>query len=536
MTPIINRLQLAPVLCSIRSQVQDCLLGSHDGRLSISKNEPFILHLPGRNNDAHQRLCYGGNNIWMLINFSNRVLLGLLLIAGIFFMDLVFAWGDLVYLLAAVFIFTTPGKFFHGVILGLVTNVFIVLGYFAANYPPSAANAEITIRLLLLFSVSLAVLARIRNNPFESTKGQLVMLDSAIAERAEAMAKLTQAIREKDIARGEKNEVENELQKARHLHEAMAHHFPDGVICVLDKDMRYTLADGRGLEALGLNKQDVKGEYAAINAQQELKRAFQGEDVAFETVLNHEVYTVNAVPIPDGKGAINEILVVIRNITDRKKLENNLLKALDKEKELNLLMSQFVTMASHKFRTPLSTILSSVFLLENNVEADDQERKSYFDKIKRAVHNVTGLLNDFLSLGKLEEGKVKVAFSETEIKSFFQEFLQEVGSIKKAKQRINFTYDGVACTVMTDQLLLKNILMSLLSNAIEYSAFDAEVDLAVELKQDNLKIRVSDHGIGIPEEEQHQVFRRFYRGQNANNIEGTGLGLNIAKKYIRLLK
>jgi signal transduction histidine kinase len=472
----------------------------------------------------------------MLVNYSNRVVLGLLLIAGIFFMDLVFPWGDLVYLLAAIFIFTTPGKFVHGVILGFVTNGFIVLGYFLGEYPADTENFEITTRLLLLFSISLAVLARIRNNPFESAEGQIVILDSAIAERAEAIAKLEQAVKERDAARVDKNNVENELQKARHLHEAMAHHFPDGVICVLDRDMRYTIADGRGLEALGLHKNDVKGEYAAINAQHELRRALQGEDVAFETVLNHEVYTVNAVPIPDGKGEINEILVVIRNITDRKKLENNLLKALDKEKELNLLMSQFVTMASHKFRTPLSTILSSVFLLENNIEADEQERKSYFDKIKRAVHNVTGLLNDFLSLGKLEDGKVKVAFSETEIKSFFQEFLQEVGSIKKAKQRINFTYDGVACTVMTDQLLLKNILMSLLSNAIEYSAFDAEIDLAVELKQDNLKIRVSDHGIGIPEEEQHQIFRRFYRGQNANNIEGTGLGLNIAKKYIRLLK
>lgn len=474
--------------------------------------------------------------ISMPVNYVNRVVLGLILIAGIFFMDLIFPWGDLAYLLAGIFIFTTPGKFVHGLVLGIVTNAFIILGYFLAEYPPEAANAEITIRLLLVFSVSLSVLTRIRNNSFESYEGQLVILDSAIAERNEARAKLTVALREMEAAQSDKHNVENELQKARHLHEAMAHHFPDGVICVLDRDMRYTLADGRGLQALGLDKQDVKGEYAAINGQNELKKAFQGEDVAFETVINHEVYTVNAVPVPDGKGEIKEILVVIRNITDRKKLENNLLKALDKEKELNLLMSQFVTMASHKFRTPLSTILSSVFLLENNIEADEQERRSYFDKIKRAVHNVTGLLNDFLSLGKLEEGKVKVAFSETEIKSFFQEFLQEVGSIKKAKQKINFTYDGVACTVMTDQLLLKNILMSLLSNAIEYSSFDAEIELAVELKRDNLKIRVSDQGIGIPEEEQHQIFRRFYRGQNANNIEGTGLGLNIAKKYIRLLK
>ena len=150
-------------------------------------------------------------------------------------------------------------------------------------------------------------------------------------------------------------------------------------------------------------------------------------------------------------------LIIIRNITDRKKLENNLIKAIEKEKELSALKTQFVTMASHKFRTPLSTILSSVFLLENNTDADDQERKSYFDKIKRSVHHLTDLLNDFLSLGKLEEGKVRVAFSETNIKSFFQDFLQEIISLKKAKQKILFTYEGLDCTVMTDQLLLKNI-------------------------------------------------------------------------------
>ena len=89
---------------------------------------------------------------------------------------------------------------------------------------------------------------------------------------------------------------------------------------------------------------------------------------------------------------------------------------------------------------------------------------------------------------------------------------------------------------MTDQLLLKNIMMSLLSNAIEYSSQEAEIKLSVELKKDNLNIKVSDQGIGIPEDEQHQIFKRFYRGQNTANVEGTGLGLNLAKKYIRLLK
>ncbi|MEO8473418.1 MAG: HAMP domain-containing sensor histidine kinase [Chryseolinea sp.] len=438
--------------------------------------------------------------------------------------------------MAAIYIFTTPGKFVHGLILGIVSSVFIVAGFFFADYPADQNSLQISVRFLLLFIIILCVIGRKRNHPTESLAGQKSLLDSAIAERNEALFRLRQANKEAEGAREETKKSENEVVKGKRIHAAMAHHFPDGVICVLNREMRFVLADGRGLETLGLHKKDLRGEFASIGSGDELKRSFNGESVSFETLINHEAYTVNALPIPDAKNEINEILIIIRNITDRKKLENNLFKALEKEKELNLLMSQFVTMASHKFRTPLSTILSSVFLLENNVEADENERKSYFDKIKRAVHNLTGLLNDFLSLGKLEEGKVKVAFSETEIKSFFQEFLQEIGSIKKAKQKITFTYDGVACTVMTDQLLLKNILMSLLSNAIEYSSFDAEIELAVELKQDNLKIKVADHGIGIPEEEQHQIFKRFYRGQNANNIEGTGLGLNIAKKYIRLLK
>ncbi len=231
------------------------------------------------------------------------------------------------------------------------------------------------------------------------------------------------------------------------------------------------------------------------------------------------------------------MLVVIRNITDQKNLENNLIKALEREKELNVLKSQFVTMASHKFRTPLSTILSSVFLLENYTDADyELEKTAFFDKIKRSVHNLTALLNDYLSLGKLEEGKLKVTYTATDIKAFFDEFLQEIGSIKKVKQKIHFSHEGIECTVMTDKFLLKNILTNLLSNAIEYSPHDAEIQLSAELKKDTLKIKVTDQGIGIPENEQHQIFKRFYRGQNANNVEGTGLGLNIAKKYIRLLK
>ncbi len=468
---------------------------------------------------------------------SDRFALGIVLAVAVLLTELASSWGFFGYLLVVIFIFRSSGTSRHHVILATVSTLFICSGYIVSVNNSEFVALALANRVLIFSLIWFAVYYRLKlKEYFEKDEQQQALLSSLKIKKEEADNSLKLLEKEIESFKEERRTIENELLKGKKLHDAMAHHFPDGVICVLNKEMKYILADGKGLDELGLNGLELQGELAAIGSGVELKKAFNGETVSFETTINHDAYTVNAVPIPDSKNEINEILVVIRNITDRKRLENNLIKALEKEKELSLLKSQFVTMASHKFRTPLSTILSSVFLLENNTEADELERKSYFDKIKRSVHNLTGLLNDFLSLGKLEEGKVKVAYSETDIKPFFNDFLQEIGLIKKAKQQIVFNYDGPVCTVMTDQLLLKSILMSLLSNAIEYSAFDAEIQLSVELKKENLKIRVSDQGIGIPEDEQHQIFKRFYRGQNANNVEGTGLGLNIAKKYIRLLK
>ena len=446
-----------------------------------------------------------------VVNFA----LGLALSSLIFFAELVLPWAYLAYLTMAIYLWKVPTRSTYTPWLGAITSILIIAGYII-NQDIAVNQPAIVNRVLMLCFIWLGVVLQREHKRIESKKKRL--------------------IHDLDTVKKDKKSIENEMLKFRRLHDAMAHHFPDGVICILNKDMKYIFVGGQGLDELGMTGREITGEEAAIGSGVELRKAFSGEKVSFETVINGNHYAVNAVPVVDARSEINEILIVIRNITDRKKLENNLIRALEKEKELGLMRSQFVTMASHKFRTPLSTILSSVFLLENNVEADDQEKTSYFEKVKRSVHSITALLNDFLSLGKLEEGKIKVAFSETDIKAFFQEFVQEIGSIKKEKQKIIFSYDGLPCTVMTDQLLLKNILMSLLSNAIEYSSYEAEIQLAVELKKDNLKIKVSDQGIGIPEEDQHQIFKRFYRGQNTNNVDGTGLGLNIAKKYIRLLR
>jgi len=470
----------------------------------------------------------------------DRLAIGLVLVLGIFSLDLTIQIGGFLYLIPAIYILRFPRSSMQAFTLAIATSLSIVLGYFLLYNHEPFSGERILMRAISLAVVWVCLYANVQlKRLLKERKEDGELIKSLTAQREQAIAQLQTANGDLMQQVDKRKHAEQELLKRKKLQDAMAHNFPNGVICVLNTDMKFILADGGEMEELGLIRNNKKIDNVSFNLSsvEELKNAFKGEHVSTEFRMNNKSYTLNGVPIPDANNVINEVLVVIRNITDQKNLENNLIKALEREKELNVLKSQFVTMASHKFRTPLSTILSSVFLLENYTDADyELEKTAFFDKIKRSVHNLTALLNDYLSLGKLEEGKLKVTYTATDIKAFFDEFLQEIGSIKKVKQKIHFSHEGIDCTIMTDKFLLKNILTNLLSNAIEYSPHDAEIQLSAELKKDTLKIRVTDQGIGIPENEQHQIFKRFYRGQNANNVEGTGLGLNIAKKYIRLLK
>jgi PAS domain S-box-containing protein len=335
-----------------------------------------------------------------------------------------------------------------------------------------------------------------------------------------------------------------ELKKSQYLYKAMAQNFPDGIIGVLDKDMKYLLVDGKDLTMLGLNKKSMIGDrlfdnvYLAITTHAEdfLKKVYEGESLSFDVELQGKFYNVSSVPIVSDGKEINEILVVIKNITAQKKLEKQLMRTLAKEKELNVLKSRFVTMASHEFRTPLTTILTSAFLLDQySVEKLEKEKSKHIDRIKRSVNGMTDVLNDFLSIGKLEEGKVQVTYSEIDIRQFIEELLQELSTLPKADQKINFELDGEVPWISTDKQLLRHIFINLLSNAIKYSPPSAVIQLHIRLSSENIAIEIADQGIGIPLEEQKHIFKRFFRAQNASNIEGTGLGLNIVKRYVKLL-
>lgn len=230
-------------------------------------------------------------------------------------------------------------------------------------------------------------------------------------------------------------------------------------------------------------------------------------------------------------------------IAERQKVEATLrateieiLNALSKEKELGELKSRFVSMASHEFRTPLSTILSSVSLIGRHKEAGNFDKlDKHIDRIKSSVSNLTNILNDFLSLSKLEEGKIENQPEYFEINDFCKSATDELEGLLKPGQSIEIVSSEEHLQVFLDPRLLKNILFNLLSNGLKYSPQDTIIQLNITTLEHKLRLQVVDQGIGIPKADQEHLFSRFFRATNASTIQGTGLGLNIVKKYIDLM-
>ena len=227
-----------------------------------------------------------------------------------------------------------------------------------------------------------------------------------------------------------------------------------------------------------------------------------------------------------------ELANVITKLAESKQ---EVIRALQKEKELNELKSRFVTTASHEFRTPLATILSSVSLISRYDNPDDiEKRHKHIDRIKSSVNNLTEILNDFLSLSKFEEGITRNNPEPLEIDKFAGSIIEDLKSMTKAHQNIIYKHQQGDNLVSVDRQLLKNALTNLLSNAIKYSS--KNIELYTSQINGQLFISVKDYGIGIPEDDQPHMFERFFRAKNAGNIQGTGLGLNIVKKFVELME
>ena len=223
-------------------------------------------------------------------------------------------------------------------------------------------------------------------------------------------------------------------------------------------------------------------------------------------------------------------------VEELKTAKEDLSLSLDKEKELGLLKSRFVSIASHEFRTPLTSVQLSASLIEKYAEhLNTPNIAKHVSKIKLAVGNLTSILNDFLSLEKLESGKEKANYYDFNLVKFAEGIAEDMQVMAKQNQNIIYQHTGIDSIISLDQNLLKTCISNLITNAIKYSGENSFIDFTTEINKNYCIITVSDNGIGIPEADQKHLFEAFFRAHNTGNIPGTGLGLNIVARYTHLM-
>ncbi len=221
----------------------------------------------------------------------------------------------------------------------------------------------------------------------------------------------------------------------------------------------------------------------------------------------------------------------LQNTLDKLEINTKELEqSLAKEKVLGDLKTRFVSMASHEFRTPLTSILGSATLIEKYTQAEDQQkREQHINRIKSSVSHLTEILEEFLSVGKLEDGKLEVHPVEFSIRAFINDILTDFSTYNQAI-RLEILAD-FSC--FQDASILRKVIFNGLSNALKFS--QKEVLISVFLEGSQVLITIKDQGIGISEEDQKHLFERFFRGGNATVIQGTGLGLHLVDRYMRLI-
>ncbi len=225
-----------------------------------------------------------------------------------------------------------------------------------------------------------------------------------------------------------------------------------------------------------------------------------------------------------------------RDITERKRAESETQRALQQQKELNELKSRFISMASHEFRTPLTSIIMSVELLESfGAQWSEEKRSVYLQRIRQCSLSMKDLLEDILTIGKAEAGKLDFRPARLDPQEFCQNLVEELQLTTGQNHHLQFSPQAsLPPQAALDEKLLRHIFTNLLSNAIKYSPQGGAVDFCLARVGDRLQFTVRDQGIGIPPEDRDHLFDSFHRARNVRDIAGTGLGLAIVKKAVDL--
>ncbi len=467
----------------------------------------------------------------------------------------------------------------------------------------------------------------------------------------------------------ERKIAEEARRKTEELYRTMTSNFPNGGVVLFDQNLRYTLAEGKGLATVGLSKKLMEGKtiWEALSPETcevlepAYRAALDGRETVFETTYNNRVFLVQVLPVKNEQGEVFAGMSMLQDITESKRSKQALLeernfvsaildiaaafilvcdpqgrfirvnraceqitgysmdeikgkylwdlflipeevepvkalvrelesgqfpneydnywvmrdgnrrliswsntvlldsdgsvkylvsvgiditerkrteeirRALEREQELSELRLRFFSMASHEFRTPLSTILLTAQILESSAhEGSTQKRLRNLRRISSAAKSMTQLLNDILTINRAETGKLEFNFKSIALENFCQLFLKEIQLNAGSQHTLTFSTQGKCQNALIDERLLRYILTNLLTNAIKYSPDGGEVHLALTCEPGKVSFHVHDQGIGIPLSDQPHLFEAFHRGGNIGNIPGSGLGLTVVKKCVDL--
>jgi PAS domain S-box-containing protein len=317
----------------------------------------------------------------------------------------------------------------------------------------------------------------------------------------------------------------------------------------MDCDLRFTYLNPRVRQLSGYDPEEMLNQRIfdfmpvdeAVRSETVLSYFIQAHESfsQLETTMLHKgghpvALEFSGAPVLTAQGELQGYRGITRDITERKQVERDIRIALTKEKELSELKTRFISMASHEFRTPLTTILASAESLERyQSKWTDDKKRSTLQRIQTAVQYMTGLLNDVLLFGKGEAGKLDFKPGLLNLEHCCAGLVEEFQFKETNPERLLFTQSGDSTDGWVDEKLLRHILVNLLANALKYSLPETVVRLELTCQDGFATFKVADAGIGIPTNEQKRLFDSFYRATNVGNIPGTGLGLAIVMRAVK---
>ncbi|MEM5565488.1 PAS domain S-box protein [Psychroserpens sp. AS72] len=305
-------------------------------------------------------------------------------------------------------------------------------------------------------------------------------------------------------------------------------------------------------EIITMTPVDIKPNYTESQFRKELEKLNQKniEKIEFETVHQRKsgsTYPVNVHLQRSKLGDRDVYVAIILDITEQKNYTEKLEKTVDirtkelktaltAEKDLNDLKTKFLSMVSHEFKTPLSGILTSTILLNKYKLTEQQDkREKHIRTINDKVQYLNTILNDFLSVEKLEKGKFNYKFTNFKLSKVLNEVIYNANMILKDGQQINYPENIDDLSMYQDEKILELAISNLIYNAIKYSSENTVIDITISQNESHTTFKIKDNGIGIPKKDQKNIFNRYFRAENALLMQGTGIGLNIAKDHLENL-